>query len=190
MRSFLVLTVFVSLSVTGFSQPSDFISVKKRNNRTLKSYFTGSAISCQTVYGNYLGGIVNAIRNDSVFIKEYDVRSVPNMWGVAKTDTLGTYVVGIHYKDIEVVNIKKAQSFGYVRDGTLLMVGGLGYAVLNLVNGKYLNESITVPENRKSLGIAVGVAGAGFLMNRIHNYSNNNKRRYRVEYIRMEIKSL
>ncbi|MEJ7769070.1 MAG: hypothetical protein WKF89_14730 [Chitinophagaceae bacterium] len=190
MRSFFLLTVFASLAVTGFSQPSDFISVKKRNNRTLRSYFTGSAISCQTVYGNYLGGMVYAIRNDSVFIKEYDVRSGPNMWGVAKTDTLGTYVVGVHYKDIEVVDIKKRQSFGYIRNGTLLIVGGLGYAVLNIINGKYLNESITGPENRKSLGIALGVAGTGFLMNRLYKYNNSKKRRYRIEYIRMEMRAL
>src|SRR4051812_28238442 len=110
MRKILPVFIFLLLSSACFSQASDFIKVKKRNNRTLKTFFPGSLISCQTVYGNYIGGIINAVRNDSVFIKEYDVRAVPNQWGVASVDTLGSSIVGIHYKDIETVVFKNRES--------------------------------------------------------------------------------
>lgn len=186
MRTFLFLLILSSLSVTSFSQASDFIKVKKRNNRTLRSYFPGSAISCETVYGNHIQGMVYAVKNDSVFIKEYDIRSIPNIWGVAKIDTVGTYVVGIHYKDIEMLEMKKRESFGYIKNGTIFIIGGIGYAALNLINGKYLKESITGKQNRKSLGIALGVTGAGFVMNRWRRYNNRNGKRYRVEYVHME----
>ncbi|HZG24846.1 MAG TPA: hypothetical protein VEZ17_09720, partial [Chitinophagaceae bacterium] len=66
--------------------------------------------------------------------------------------------------------------------GSLLMIGGIGYAVLNVINGKYLKESITGKENRKSLGTALGVAGAGYLMNRVNKLA---KKRYIIEYVRM-----
>ncbi|MEO7531393.1 MAG: hypothetical protein ABIS69_08280 [Sediminibacterium sp.] len=164
---------------------SDFIKVKKRNNRTLKTFFTGSLISCRTVYGNYISGIVRDVRNDSVFIKEFDIRSVPNQWGVSSVDTLGSFIVGIHYKDIETVVFPKRESFGFVKNGSLFIIGGLGYATLNLVNGKYLNESITSSDNLKSLGISLGVAGVGFLMNRLRKINNRNGKRYTVEYVRM-----
>src|SRR6188508_776972 len=100
MRKFLPVIIFLVFSAPCFSQVSDFIKVKKRNNRTLKTFFPGSVISCQTVYGNYIGGIIKAIHDDSVFVKEFDVRAVPNQWGVASVDTLGSFVVGIHFKDI------------------------------------------------------------------------------------------
>lgn len=183
MRLLLLCIVLMTVSANCFSQASDFIVVKKRNNRTLKTYFPGSVIALQTVYGNYLGGIVQAIRHDSVFIKEYDIRVVPNQWGVSSVDTLGSYVVALHYKDIEIVVKKQRQSFVYIRNGDLLMIGGLGYIALNIFNGNYLKQSITDLDNRKSFAIALGVVGAGYLMNRLYKYKNG--KRYRVEYVRM-----
>ncbi len=185
MRKTLTVILFLITSATCFSQVSDFIKVKKRNNRTLKTFFPGSIISCQTVYGNYIGGVVRDIRNDSVFVKEYDVRTLPNQWGVASVDTLGSYIVGIHYKDILMVEYGKRESFGFIKNGTLFMIGGIGYAVLNLVNGKYLKESVTGKENLKSLGISLGVAGAGYLMSRVYKRNNKAGKRYIVEYVRM-----
>jgi hypothetical protein len=183
MSRFLLLLLSFSISISSFSQASDFIRVKKRNNRTMKAYFPGSLISCQTVYGNYLSGMVTAVKNDSVFIKEYDIRSNPNMWGVSSVDTMGSYLVGVPYQDIKVVDLNKKESFGFVKNGSLLIIGGLGYAALNVINGKYLKESITGRENRKSLGIALGVAGVGYLMNRVHKLS---RKRYIIEYVRMK----
>lgn len=187
MRSIFTLFILLSLSTTSFSQVSDFITVKKRNNRTLRSYFPGSAISCQTVYGNYISGTVYDVRNDSIFVKEYDIRTVPNIVGLAKIDTVGTYVVGLHYKDLELFEINNRESFGFIKNGDIFIIGGLGYAALNVFNGKYLKESITGPKNRKSLGIALGVAGVGFLLNRLHKY-NNKRKKYKVEYIHMRLK--
>jgi len=185
MRKISPVIIFLIFSAPCFSQVSDFIKVKKRNNRTLKTFFPGSLISCQTVYGNYIGGIVSAVHNDSVFVKEFDIRSVPNQWGVSSVDTLGSYVVGIHYKDIQTIEFQKHESFGFVKNGSLLMIGGIGYAALNLVNGKYLKQPITDPENMKSLGISLGVAGVGFLLNRLNKMNNRNGKKYIVEYVCM-----
>lgn len=187
MRSIFILFILFSISATSFSQASDFIVVKKRNNQTLRSYFPGSTISCQTVYGNYIGGVVYDVRNDSIFVKEYDIRTVPNMVGLAKVDTVGSYIIGIHYIDLELFELQNHESFGFIKNGTIFIIGGLGYAALNLINGKYLKESITGPKNRKSLGIALGVAGAGFLMNRLHKYKNKRKK-FKVEYVHMKLK--
>ena len=185
MRVIILISVLLTLSTISYSQASDFITVKKRNNRIIKTYFPGSFISCQTVYGYYVAGTVHAVRNDSVLIQQFEVRSVPNMWGVSSVDTVGSYLVSIVYKDIEKVVTGKRESFGFVKNGTILMIGGLGYAALNLVNGSYLNQSITSPENMKSLAIAFGVAGTGLLINRLRKYNNRNGKRYRIEYVHM-----
>lgn len=189
MRLFLLLVILTTVSAESFAQVSDFIKVVKRNNRTLKTYFPGSTISLQTVYGNNIFGTVQAIRNDSVYVKEYDIRSVPNRWGVASVDTLGTYVVGVHYKDIDLVVMKKGGSFGFIKNGSLMTIGGLGYVTLNLLNGKYLKESISNTKNMKTLGIALGVAGAGLLLNRLQRHNNRNGKKYRVKYVDMKTPS-
>ncbi|MEJ7738875.1 MAG: hypothetical protein WKF97_15735 [Chitinophagaceae bacterium] len=186
MHLLLSFTILVLISQTAFSQGSDFITVKKRNNRTLRSYFPGAVIRCQTVYGNYISGSVHAVRNDSVFVKEYDIRAVPTPWGVSKIDTLGTFIIGFHYKDIDMVIFENRASFGFIRNGALLIIGGLGYGMLNVLNGRYLDQPIGDAENRKSLAVAFGVAGAGYMMNRLHKFNNRNGKKYRVEYVRMD----
>jgi hypothetical protein len=185
MRLFFFLIIILNLPGSCFSQASDFISVRKKNNRTLKTYFPGSAISCKTVTGNFMEGIIREVRNDSLFIQAFDVRSVPNMWGVFSVDTLGSYYIPLHYRDIEQVFFDKRNSFGFVKNGSLFMIGGIGYAALNLINGKYLDQPITEPENVKSLGIALGVAGTGYVLNRVRKHRERNGRRYQILYVRM-----
>ncbi len=185
MRLFISLIILLFVSATSFSQASDFVKVKKRNNRTVKTFFPGSFISCQTVYKNFINGVVQDIKNDSLFIKEYDIRAVPTQWGVARVDTLGSYVIGVHYKDLLIIDVQKRESFGFIKNGTLLMVGGIGYATLNVINGKYLKEPITGPDNLKSLGISLGVAGVGYLLNRVNKFRSENGRKYRIEYVHM-----
>lgn len=161
------------------------MTVKKKNNRTYTTYFPGSHIECETIFGYHVNGWVEAVHNDSVFVKQYSIQMTPTQFGVSRLDTLGSYLVGIYYKDIDVVIIPRKESFGYVKNGSIFIIGGLGYALLNFVNGKYLKEPITTSRNLRSLGIALGVAGGGYLINRLHLSNNRNGKKYRVEYVHM-----
>lgn len=182
----LSILIFLLLSsLLAFSQASDFIVVKKKNNRTLKTYFPGTPIVLETVDYRFVSGIIQSIRNDSIFIKQYDVRTMLNQWGTTTVDTVGSYLVQLHYQDINKVVYQKRESFAFIKNGTIFMIGGLGYAALNVINGSYLKEPITEKRNLQSLGIALGVAGGGFLLNRIRHMRNKNGKRYRIEYIRM-----
>ena len=179
---FLLSHLFCSLA---FSQAGDFIVVKK-HDRTVKSYFTGLPIALETSYGSWINGYITDIRNDSVFVKEYDVKTVPTMWGVTMLDTAGSYIVGVHYKEIKRIEFdEKGRAFEYVTNGAIFIIGGLGYALLNVVNGAYQHGSITDSKNMQSLGIALGVAGAGFILNRINHHQNKHWR-YIIEYIHMK----
>jgi hypothetical protein len=185
MNRSLLLIVFIFLSVTAFSQQqaSDFIVVKKKNNRTVKTYFPGLPITLEMVNTAWVDGYITAIRNDTIFVKEYDIRSVPTIWGVNMLDTAGSFIVAVYYRDIKRILVeKKTKAFSYITDGTILMIGGIGYALLNVVNGSYLNEPITSKDNIKSLGIALGVAGAGFAMKKI---TKSARKKQLIEYVRM-----
>jgi hypothetical protein len=184
MKPFLLFILSNLFCLLVFSQASDFIVVKK-HDRTVKSYFPGLPISLQTTSFSWVSGWITDIRHDSIFVKEYDVRQVPTIWGTTMADTAGTYIVGVHYKEIQRIEFnEKSGGFGFVTNGAIFMIGGLGYAVLNVVNGQYLHESITDNKNMTSLGIALGVAAAGFILNRI-SHQKNKKWKYAIEYMRM-----
>jgi hypothetical protein len=187
MKRGLLFYITLAFASPAFSQASDFITVSKKNNRTVKTYFPGLPITLQTTSKTWVDGYITAIRNDSIFIKQYDIRTVPTIWGVTKLDTAGSYIIPLHYREIErVLFDKRGKPFSFVTNGTLMMIGGAGYALLNVVNGKYLHQSITDPVNMKSLGIALGVAATGFLLNRLSTYNYNHfGRKYHLDYIHM-----
>ena len=181
MRSVLPFILFFAVSATAFSQASDFITVNKRNNRTVKTFFPGLPISFETYDKRQASGLITAIRNDSIFIKEYDVRQVLNQWGIPVLDTLGQYLNGFHYKEIAKVDVSDRMRLQEVTPGRILIIGGTGYALLNVINGAYLHQSITSSKNLTSLGIAAGAVGTGVLI----NYLSRHSKKYHVEYIHM-----
>ena len=81
------------------AQPSDYIVLKKKNNRILKTYFPGTFLSALTYTGFTLNGVIKEIKNDSVFIEQWEVRQVPTQFGVPALDTI-VYTIRMHYQEI------------------------------------------------------------------------------------------
>jgi hypothetical protein len=189
MNRLLSLLVFLFIANAALSQASDFISIRKKNNRTVKSFFPGLSIKFQTTYFRMIEGQILKINNDSVFVKEWDIRTVPTSLGVTVVDTAGSFVTGVHYKEIKVVYWdKRKKVHELLTDGTILMIGGTGYAALNIINGGVLGEPVGSSENLKKLGIAAGVVGTGFLLKKLTGKDAKFERRYRIHYIEMSEK--
>jgi hypothetical protein len=182
LKLLLITIILLFSSAKIFSQASDFITVKKHNNRTIKTFFPGVPISFVTVYKRPVNGTITDIRHDSIFVKEWDVRVVPTTFGVTVLDTAGVYITGFHYKEIETIDVSDRTQFQQVTAGRILIIGGIGYTALNIINGAYLHEPITDSKNLKNLGIAAGAVGTGLLI----NYLSRHRRKYLIEYIRMD----
>jgi hypothetical protein len=185
MQRLLILFIVLFHCLAAIAQPSDFISVRKKNNRTVKTYMPGSPIRFSTVYGSYISGWIADIRNDSVFVKEYDIRTLPTQFGTTVVDTVGSYLRGVAVADISKIEVDDKEHFVFIKNGMLCMIGGGGYAALNLINGAYLDEPMNDPKNVRSLGISLGVAGAGFLMNRLYHHKQKTGKKYKILYINM-----
>ena len=71
MKLFSFLLLFIGLNNQTFSQSSDILNVTKNNGKYLKSYFEGSSISFRTKKGNYVSGIIDKIKRDSLFVTTY-----------------------------------------------------------------------------------------------------------------------
>jgi hypothetical protein len=187
MLKFKLLILLLIFSVKIFSQASDFIVVKKRNNRTVKTFFPGLPISFETVDKRQANGMIEAIRNDSIFIKEWDIRPMLNSLGIPVVDTVGAYLSGFHYKEIGKVDVSGRMKLQEVTPGRILIIGGSGYILLNVINGAIQHQSVTSSKNLTSLGIAAGAVAAGLLA----NYITRHKNKYHVEYVHMnEVKKL
>ena len=177
----LLITLLLSASLKTFSQTSDFITVKKRNNRTVKTFFPGVPVSFVTFDKRAVSGLIAAIRNDSIFVSQLDIRPMVNSLGIPLIDTLGEYRNGYDFKEIAIIDVSGRMKFQQVAPGAILILGGTGYILLNVINGGYLHESITSSKNLTSLGIAAGAIGTGLLINFLIKHSN----KYHIEYVNM-----
>ncbi len=180
-KSLLTIGLFFCYTASFAQQASDFISVKKRNNRTIKTFFPGLNISFITTFKRPVSGLITDIRHDSIFVKMWDIRVVPTTLGVTMLDTAGSYIIGLHYKDIEKIDVSDRMKLQQVILGPILIIGGAGYIALNLINGAYMKQPVTDSKNLGKLEIAAGAIGAGLLV----NYIRKHRGRYVIEYIRM-----
>lgn len=179
LSAFLLLLFPVALH----AQVSDFISVRKPNGRTVKTFISGAPILLETVYGTPVSGWIAAIRNDSIFIKFYVVQRLPTTFGTIMFDTLGSRTVPIHYQDIKRIKVFRKKRFIRSKADKLLIIGGAGYFILNLANGAYLNESVTDKKNVRSLGISLGAIGIGWIINRYFPVNNFSSKKHKIVYV-------
>jgi hypothetical protein len=179
----LLLTCLPVASV--FAQGSDIITVRKQNGRTIKSFTRGSYIEFIDPAGQNVKGVIQWIYNDSVFIGQPDIRKYYTETGGVIFDTIGTWNKAYHYKELLSIRINRHKNSFINFAGSALMVGSAGYALLNVINGAYLDEPITDKENIQTLGIAVGVFGAGLALKKIFPRNPYTKRHHQILYIRM-----
>jgi len=150
MLRYLILLFF--FSSVAYGQPSDFIILKKKD-KTIRSYYEGTQIEFVTVTGVYKNALITKIQHDSIFLREYIVRTMITQFGFYITDTAGSYSYVYNYKDIKSIG-KKQKGFNVQGSGAALLGGGI---LLTLASG----VSFLVDKDKFSpglLGAAVGLA--------------------------------
>jgi hypothetical protein len=173
------LLVFIfSWHISGYSQGSDLLLLKKANGKTLQKYFAGSYIHFKDINGREESGIIKTIERDTLFIIYHDIRRSYNMWGTSVADTVSAFLNKYHYNEIKAI-YKPGKSFEFVRDGTLFMIAGAGYAVLHLANAAIQKE----PVEGKTMAIAGGIAAAGFIMRKLRKYTYPIGTKYHLSYV-------
>lgn len=179
------------------AQSADFIVIRKKNNRTLKTYFAGSFLSAVTYGGFIVNGYIKTIRNDSIYVVQQDTRLAPTMTGT-KIDTV-LFTLGFDYREVAHFNFSSRYSPGFIpgerRGGffarilpSLMMIGGTGYIILELVNGAYRNESVSANGKLSSLLTGAGVAAAGFTWSQLQKKKARGTPKYKVIYVKKKVK--
>ena len=172
--------LFFFLYTIGRAQQADFLVLKK-NEHTIKSFFTGSQVNFLTAYAGYSGQI-NEIKKDSVFLTEFDIRQVPTNLGVYVLDTVARYHVAFPYKDITAIR-NDQRGFNWAASGASLLGGGILLTAIGA--GTWI---FTKPGTRYHAGtsLVIGSAilgGVGYLLLKSHGNSYTIGKKYLLQYI-------
>jgi hypothetical protein len=174
----LLLSLFIPcLSI---AQGSDMILLKKKNGKTAATYFKGSYITFTDAHHTVTSGVIHKIDKDSLYIQFFDVRRKYNMWYTSVADTITSWLNRYHYREIQSI-AKESASFEFIRNGTLFMVGGTGYAILHLINAAIQQEQVS----GKALAIAGSVALTGYVMHKLRKKKYVIGKTYSLAYIDM-----
>jgi hypothetical protein len=181
MKWLLVLFLYMQGSKC-FAQPSDFLVLKK-NGRTLQSYFPGRPMEFSTAQGGVFG-IVERVTNDTVFLKQYDVRQVMTRLGVYVLDTAAVYRLAFHYKKILQIDRNKgsflrATGYSFISGGTLLTVLGAGSWLFTKKNTRYYASPVLVASS-------AAFAGLGYLLVKHTSKGIKIGKKYKLEYVRVK----
>lgn len=195
MKHFLLIFFLFSYSFVSLAQQSDFIVLKKKNNRTLKTYFPGTFISAITYSGFTLNGVILKIENDSLFVEQQNIYRVSKL-GLPALDTV-LVTLGLYYKEIRKFNYDSHTGLGGAprQKGftastlfpKIMMIGGLGFIVLELVNTAYRKESLSDNNKIESIGVAGAIAATGFAWSRIVRKKDKAGGKYQVVYVDMSV---
>jgi hypothetical protein len=126
----IIIFLFLIIANQTFAQSSDVILLK-RHKKTVKRYFSGTDIDLTTTTGVYLSAQIVKIKNDSLFLRQFDIRRVPTQLGVFILDTVATYYYQYHYKQVKAIG-KTGRRFDLSGSGASLLGGGI---LLTLASG-------------------------------------------------------
>jgi hypothetical protein len=174
-QALFIISIFIAIQ--SIAQQSDFILFKKKD-RTIATYFTGTDIKFTDVSGAYIEGTITAIRNDSIFLKEYVIRQLPTQLGVYILDTTYYYYQN-HYNQIKAI-AKAGRHFDWGASGSVLMGGGILLAVASGViyfadNSKFSPELLIA---------GVGLTGVGYLLIKSSGKGMVIGKKYSLVYIK------
>lgn len=180
MRYFLLI-LFLVKTVAITAQNSDIILLKK-NNKTIQSYYEGQQIAFVTVHGVYKNAVISKIKNDSLFLQEFDVRPMTTQFGFYIIDTLGSYSSVYPYKDIKKI-IKQRKGFDLAASGSVLLGGGMLIAVISGV--VFLVSPDKFSPFLLGAAVALGVTGY-FLSKKANKEIEIGRKKYELVYLNMQ----
>jgi hypothetical protein len=190
MKQILLAILFLFIANLLFSQKSDFIVLKKRNGRTLKTYYPGAFISALTVTNFPINGYIKAIRNDSLIIQQEELHLVSAKEGMGTEVDTVRYTIGIDYHYIKEFNYQRSYTWGGKRGflrvavPKIMIIGGAGFVALELVNTAYRHEKLNDSKKLRALGIAAGVAVTGWLIEEAKKSAKKVGKKYNVFYVK------
>lgn len=171
-----IFLLFIT-SIT-YAQGSDILLLKKRNGKTQQKYLRGTTIEFTDITGRTTGGTIGKIDKDSVFILTHDIRLSYTQWGTSVSDTINAFLDPYYYREITAIR-KPVKGFGFIRNGSIFIIGGTAYGFLHLANAVILKEKVV----GRTMALAGSVALAGWLLKKLQRNNYKIGTMYQLTYI-------
>lgn len=183
-----LLFLLLAFSAISSAKAQDFIAVKKKNGITVKSFTTGTPIIFQLHNGRIAKGLIQQIRNDSLWIMGFNVQIVPNRMNVTMIDTISAFVEKLHYRQIASIYLNKKSKRIPILISNVLMAGGAGYILLNSINHVLDGDTdlYIKKENYQRLIIAGIVTATGYILSQLFKKIVFSRRRHKITYINLQ----
>ena len=176
MNRFLLILIIL-ISTTSSAQRSDVIVLKKRS-KTIDRYYSGKDISFTTINGAYINANIQGIKNDTLFLREFIVRTVPTQLGVYIVDTVATYNLRYHYNEIKNIG-KASKGFNLSGSAASLMGGGtllmIASGVVYLADRDKFSPALLIA--------SASLAGLGYLMAKTGGKGIEIGKKYSLVYL-------
>ncbi|MEO6719939.1 MAG: hypothetical protein ABIN67_06210 [Ferruginibacter sp.] len=175
------LLLILSVAFTGqcFAQRSDVIMFKKRN-KTIDRFYSGKEIAFTTINGAYVKANIEGIKSDTLFLKEYIVRTVPTRLGVYILDTMAVYNLKYHYNEIKTIG-KESKGFNLSGSAASLMGGGsllmLASGIVYLADREKFSPALLIA--------SASLAGLGYLMAKTGGKGMEIGKKYHLVYLNL-----
>jgi hypothetical protein len=157
-----ILSILLLLPLITIAQTD--VLILKKYGKNIKTYETGQTIIFKTIYDQWLGGTITAMRNDSIFLND----------------------IPFHVHEIAAIRYEGTK-WNYVNDGTLLIIAGVGVLVLNVVNGLYFNEKAGTWIATSGWITAGAFIIGGLLLKRARYSDYNMGKKYTLHYLNMRM---
>lgn len=138
--------------------------VLKKKNKPVARFYKGTPMFFYTTESMPVTGVVDRITRDSIFLYQYQIQRVQRADGAVYPDTTGRFPMNFSIGNIGSFPAGKQRGRNLVTDGTLLMLAGGAYLVLNIFNTTREGDPPFGQENLPNVLTAAGVAGIGYLL--------------------------
>lgn len=179
MKPLLILCFILTGKCFVYAQ-TDLLVLKQRN-QTIQTWVPGSVITFQYSSGQWIQGIIKAVRNDSILVEQIRMERVVNRFGFISTDTARMGLMKLHVK--EIYGMPKRNSGGIPAIGPLFQLASGAYIFLNVFNTLIHSEALFDAENVPRLSIAAGFFLVGTLLQSMHKESILLGKKYTMETI-------
>lgn len=181
MRFLLIIFFFFSYIFSSFGQ-SDLLILKK-NNRKVESFFPGGEIDFSTA-DRYFEAFITAIKNDSVFLVQYNIQRVMTTLGVYILDTVSEYHYAVNYHSIISIG-KKRNGFDLNASGSALFGGGILLTTAGLITWIFSKPHTQYYASKQLVIGAAALAAIGYFLMKSGNKAMTLGKKYSLTYIKM-----
>lgn len=172
----LILMIFLPVWL---SAQGNILMLKKKN-KTLKNFYEGSEIIFDAGMGMQKAQIYQ-MKNDSLFLVQYQVEQRMTSLGFAVPDTVAAYRSGINYREIRAIGTIPSSFWN--ASGASLFGGGALLTTAGLLTWVFAKPDTRYYARPELVIAAAALAGVGFLMMKSSGKKMVIGKKYSLQYI-------